>query len=173
MKLSIADLKKVLRYDPITGFFFWEICSRPSGFVIKAGDRAGTEKKNPSRRQIIYLGRRYQEHRLAYAFMTGEWPPKGFDVDHIDEDATNNNWSNLRLATRTQNQWNRSNPPKHNKSGNTGVSWCNTRNKWIAKIYKEGSGIHLGYFNSKEGAVAARLAAEQKYCGEFAPNRRL
>lgn len=33
--------------------------------------------------------------------------------------------------------------------------------------------IYLGVFNNKEDAIKARLQAENKYFGEFAPQRRL
>src|SRR4051812_35075520 len=101
MKLSIEDLKQALDYDPETGWFIWKddgvIRSSPNGRIYP-GDRAGTAGEG--RRQIKHIDRVYRESRLAWAFMTGDWPPKGFDVEHKDEDGTNNKWANLRLATR-------------------------------------------------------------------------
>ena len=41
-------------------------------------------------------------HRLVYQSFVGEIPD-GMDVDHIDEDSTNNNLDNLKLMTKGDN----------------------------------------------------------------------
>lgn len=45
----------------------------------------------------------YQLHRVVYEAVTGEPIPKGLEVNHIDEDITNNKFSNLNLLTRKEN----------------------------------------------------------------------
>ncbi|WP_274853290.1 AP2 domain-containing protein [Bacillus methanolicus] len=52
---------------------------------------------------------------------------------------------------------------KHNKSGHKGVSWMESRQKWRAYIGFKGEQITLGYFDSKEDAIKARIEAEKKY----------
>ena len=62
---------------------------------------------------------------------------------------------------------------KSNTSGITGVSWDKKRNKWIASVYYKRKRVHIGYFINKEDAIRARIEAETKYYGEFAPQRHL
>lgn len=50
-----------------------------------------------------------------------------------------------------------------NKSGVKGVRWNEQRQKWTAHIGFQGKQINLGYFLSKDDAIAARKAAEDKY----------
>ncbi|WP_260443082.1 MULTISPECIES: AP2 domain-containing protein [Listeria] len=48
-----------------------------------------------------------------------------------------------------------------NKSGHTGVAFKD--NKWIARIFVSGKEHHLGTFNTKEEAIAAREKGEELY----------
>ncbi|QPJ28001.1 hypothetical protein IMX23_14440 (plasmid) [Listeria seeligeri] len=48
-----------------------------------------------------------------------------------------------------------------NKSGHTGVAFKD--NKWIARIAISGKEHHLGTFNTKEEAIAAREKGEEMY----------
>lgn len=110
-------------------------------------------------------GRAYQSHRLAWLWMTGEWP--ALQVDHKDTDRRNNRWSNLRLATRTENQWN-ANVRGDNTSGYKGVSRPKGRTKWQAHITLGGRRKYLGTFDTAEDANQAATAARQAAHGEFA-----
>jgi len=94
--------------------------------------------------------------------------PRGKEVDHIDGNRFNNQRSNLRLATSSQNKCNRG-PRKDNKSGLKGVSWHRPLNKWTARIkIPYGKYLHLGLFGSKIEAAKAYNGAAEKYHGEFA-----
>jgi len=94
--------------------------------------------------------------------------PKHLEVDHIDRNPLNNQRSNLRLCTSSQNKCNRG-PRKDNKSGYKGVSWHSQRNKWTARIKTPyGKYLHLGLFSDKLDAVNAYNEAAQKHHGEFA-----
>jgi hypothetical protein len=55
---------------------------------------------------------------------------------------------------------------KNNTSGVTGVK--KRGNKWQAYIEIGGVGINLGYYCEKDGAIAARLEAEDQYQGTWA-----
>ena len=89
-------------------------------------------------------------------------------IDHINGNKLDNRKSNLRPATPSQNAINRHNIPK---SGYIGVYQRN--NKWAARICINYKPIYLGSFNNIEDAIIARLKAEKKYYGEFAPQRHL
>ena len=45
----------------------------------------------------------YLVHRVIYEAFTGEPIPKGYDINHIDENKENNSRSNLELLTHKQN----------------------------------------------------------------------
>ena len=53
---------------------------------------------------IRIRGKAYYSHRLAFLYMTGEWPLE--EVDHIDRNPYNDAWVNLRKATSSLNKWN-------------------------------------------------------------------
>ena len=92
--------------------------------------------------------------------------------DHADRNALNNRKYNLRKATTSENSRNCS-LRINNKYGIIGVNWYKSRLKWVAYINANGKRKNLGYFTEKEDAVKARLEAEAKYFGEFAPQRHL
>lgn len=92
--------------------------------------------------------------------------PKGLEVDHIDGNGLNNQKSNLRLCTHSQNVMNRK-LNKNNKSGIKGVDFHAASRKWRARIRTKTKLIHLGCFLEKEDAVKAYEEAARKYHGEF------
>lgn len=92
--------------------------------------------------------------------------------DHKDRNKLNNRKSNLRQASASENIRNKG-IQSNNTSGFIGVSWNKKSNKYEAYIKPEEKRIRLGYFVNIEDAVRARLHAEAKYFGEFAPQRHL
>lgn len=90
--------------------------------------------------------------------------------DHIDKNPFNNRKQNLRPATAQENARNRS-ISKRNKSGVTGV--YKRGNRWIAAITNNYKTTELGGYINKDDAIIARLQAEAKCFGEFAPQRHL
>ena len=93
------------------------------------------------------------------------------NYDHIDRNELNNRRNNLRLATVKENARNGS-LRSTNTSGIIGVGWRKRYQKWQAQITVDYKNIHLGYFADKD-AIRARLNAEVKYFGEFAPQKHL
>jgi hypothetical protein len=93
-------------------------------------------------------------------------------ADHADRNPFNNRKFNLRNATKSENSINRG-VKSTNSSGFTGVYFKTSINKWVAYLYYNKKQLHLGTFINKHDAVKARLAAEKKYYGEFAPQRHL
>lgn len=89
---------------------------------------------------------------------------RGQMVDHADGDSLNNQRSNLRLCTPSQNNANRRG---YSKSGFKGV-YRSGRNRWQAMIGRNGRPWNLGSFTSPEGAARAYDAAAIKEFGEFA-----
>lgn len=93
-------------------------------------------------------------------------PLPGMQVDHINHDKSDNRRNNLRVVSQNENQWNVG-PTVQNTSGVKGVAWSKRSKKWVAYIYHRGKRYHLGYYDNKENAIAARRAAEEKYYGEY------
>ena len=101
-----------------------------------------------------------------HCFIMGK-PSDGLEVDHIDGNKLNNQKSNLRIATRSQNAMNVG-ITKRNKSGYKGVSWHKCSNKWEVRIRINGKKLHLGLFINKEDAAKAYNDAAKLHHGEFA-----
>lgn len=85
---------------------------------------------------------------------------KGFVVDHIDRNPLNNQKSNLRICTQSENIFN-SPKKKNNKSGYVGVRFYKQINRWEAYIMKNWEKYNLGVFKTKEEAIRARQNGEK------------
>jgi hypothetical protein len=91
--------------------------------------------------------------------------PEGMIADHKNRVRWDNRSTNLRPASKSQNQWNRKDP-KSNTSGHPGVK-STPCGSFTASIQAYGKVIRLGTFTTFELAVEARKAGEVKYHGEF------
>jgi hypothetical protein len=157
--LTRERLISLLSYDKETGVFRWIF----SKGAKKAGSIAGTirhDRTGNTYRQIYIDYKPYPEHRLAWLYMTGEFPKD--QTDHIDGNTLNNKISNLRDVDNSENQKN-SSIGSNNTSGVMGVSWSGTRKKWIAYISVNGVRKTLGSFEDIEKAATVRKQAEIKY----------
>lgn len=157
-RMTQARLKELLHYDPETGWFTWRINTA----VAKPGERAGGGH-GLGYRQMGLDYKKYLEHILAWLYVTGSWPPD--EVDHKNGDKADNRWENLRLATRSQQGYNKPGY-KRNKTGTPGVH--KHGNKFRARLQINGRAIDLGVFNTVEEAVAARRKADEEHLGDFA-----
>jgi len=154
-EITAERLREVLLYDPETGVFRWWVpTSRKSPFRV--GKIAGSYHRD-GYREIRIDKRLYRAHRLAWLYMTDKWPD--LEIDHIDQDGTNNRWFNLRQATRSQNNAN----SRHcrNKCGFKGI--FQNGPSWAAAISPNGRRVYLGSFPTPEAAHAAYVAAVRKY----------
>lgn len=165
VSLTHNQLKYHLHYNPETGIFTW---IRPRAACVKPGAIAGNidiSVKSGSYVGIKIFGIKYKAHRLAWFYMTGEWPQH--DIDHKDTDGLNNKWSNLRKASAVQNAYNRKKSTK-NTSGYKGVSFCKTRRKYRATITVNKKWKLLGYFEEILDAHLAYKNASMSYHREYA-----
>jgi hypothetical protein len=107
----------------------------------------------------------YRLHRIiALAFIPN--PDNKLCVDHVDNDRTNNNVSNLRWVTNQQNDFNRQ-ISSNNTSGVKGVTWHKQKQKWQAQMKINGKSIHIGHYKTLEEAKQARQIKAIELFGEY------
>lgn len=120
--------------------------------------------------KVTIFGKKYQAHRIVWLYMTGDFP--NGCIDHIDRDATNNKWGNLRDVTLMENSKSMS-MSSRNKSGVAGVSWDKKRSCWKAQILANGKYCFLGYFAKEDLDVAAMEVLEARAEHGFHPTHGL
>lgn len=149
--LTQEYLKSILFYDPETGLFVWlkSLSNR-----AKIGTPAGTLRSNGYLKTNID-GQLYYNHRLAWLYMTGEWP--AYNIDHINGIKDNNEWKNLREATHSQNNKNRA---AYGATQDKNIYL--TKGKYTVRVC-------LGTYPTKEEAIAIRdkFLKEFKFEDEF------
>lgn len=155
--VDAGTLRAVLSYDPETGVFTRIVATSN---VIRAGDVAGGHH-NEGYVRISVGNRRYLAHRLAWLYMTGEWPSK--EIDHINGVRSDNRWVNLREATSVENNRNR-----HDYHPFKGTCFHKPNGKWNARLKVNGKHRSLGYYHSREEAHAAYVRAAREVYGKFA-----
>ena len=162
--ITQCELKEVLDYNPDTGVFIWK---KTVGNRAVIGSVAG--HKNNNGYICIKINRKtYKAHRLAYLYMTGNFPENL--IDHINHITDDNRWTNLRDATNSQNQFNKA-KHKNNTSGYKGVSWDTRNKKWRAKIKCMNKTIHIGCYTTPQEAAEAYKKKAIELFGEFAYTR--
>lgn len=167
--LTHEEIKRLVSYDAATGVMTWN--ARPDRDRMWNTRFAGKEigaVHSSGYRYANFCGKVRTAHRLAWFWMTGEWPVG--QVDHINRDRSDNRWENLRLATQHQNSANQG-LRGNNTSGVTGVSWQKKTSKWYAYIKVGYQAINLGTFDTKAEAIAARRKAELKHFGAYSSQK--
>lgn len=112
--ISQDRLKELLTYDPDSGLFY--------AAVTRGKFTAGNAVGSITKRGYVKITADYREylaHRLAFLYMEGKFPAA--EVDHINGVRSDNRWSNMRHATRSQNGQNRQRQSKSN-TGIKGVT---------------------------------------------------
>ncbi len=118
---------------------------------------------------LRFDGRKYFAHRVCFALDHGiEISDLPEQIDHRDTDRTNNRRVNLRAATASTNQMNRSLSTSASTSGLKGVSWHKAHMKWRSSIQVNGKQKHLGLFDDPLEAHAAYVQAANDNFHDFA-----
>lgn len=166
MSLSHARLVEALELDAENGVLIWRIGKR-------RGHSAGQVYIRNKRTALPYwtinfAGRTYKRANLIWFYTHRRWPRKGKEVDHHNRDSLDDRPVNLRLATRAQNNANRS-VFKNNKCGCKGVHFIARKKKprWRAMISIGGKNKSLGHFDSLEAAKFSYEQAARKVYGDF------
>jgi hypothetical protein len=158
---SAEQLREILHYDPETGAFTWRVRRGPT---TPAGSTAGVINGMGYRRIRIGEPGTFAGGRLAWLYMTGEWPTEL--IDHINGNRSDDRWSNLRHASIAQNSTNTRR--KHPLPRGVSLSKCGKRfrarldrSKGFPKVKD------LGTFDTPEEAHGTWLAAARERYGEF------
>lgn len=168
--ITPEELRQLLDYDPETGEFSWAeptqawFASRAhwEAYQLKKANSPPLSAEHSQGYKIGRVGgRMVLAHRAAWAYHFGAWPTE--NIDHINQDRTDNRISNLRDVPQSENAKNQRRR-SNNTSGVTGVYWVSKRKKWAAAISLPGGKcVALGRYVTLEEAAAARKAAEVKY----------
>lgn len=151
--LTASRLRELLHYETDTGVFTRLVKSG----TAKVGDVAGgLDDKGYWRIRVD--GKRYLAHRLAWLYMTGEWPTG--EVDHERGETGDNRWKRLRDGSRSFNQQNQRRAPAGSATGQIGAS--PHRGKFQAQIRVDQKNRYLGVFDTPEAAHAAYVAAKRQ-----------
>jgi hypothetical protein len=160
-RITPEMVRKAFSYDPATG----KLMRLESNNHSAAGTEAGSLNHHGYR--IVNIGgRSFAAHRIIWLHVYGVWPA-GL-VDHVNGCKSDNRISNLRLASYSENGRNRK-PHRTNKTGVLGVAWCLRKDRYMAHIAHQGKKYCLGLFKTVAEATDARVAAEKRLFGEFAP----
>ena len=128
--------------------------------------------KNPYWRKVKYsydgyyyiqlnhnkIKKSYRVHRLIYKFNNPEWDityTPDNEIDHIDNDKSNNNIENLRIVNNSENQ--------QNIHSTKGYTWIKRDNKYRAQIKVNKKQHYLGLHDTIDEARDAYLIAKEKY----------
>jgi len=149
-------LKELLTYNPETGLFVWKV----SRGKKKAGSFAGDICPSTGYSRIVIDYREYRAQKLAWLYVYGIMADD--IIDHINHNRTDNRINNLRNVSIKENLKNKA-KGKNNKSGQVGVCWRKSTNRWRAYIKVDKKCIELGSFVSFSDAVNARKNAEVLY----------
>jgi len=145
--------EEYLSYNKNDGKFTWIKSKQGTPKSSKAGC-----VHNSGYVLIRFNGKYYRAHMIAWLLMTGVWP--NMDIDHINENKSDNRWKNLRLLTRSNNMKNIF-KRKNNKSGITGVCWDKSNKRYEVRITnKDKKSIRIGRFVDLIDATIARFNAE-------------
>jgi len=164
-KITHEQLLHALNYDPETGLFTWRILRGRN--QIKIGDVAGN-RLNTGYVVICYEYQDYLAHRLAWLYMTGEWPKH--HIDHINQVRNDNRFINLRESTASQNLANVARNPR-NTSGFKGVA-LDANGTWrgyVTRNYKQH--CKAGFKTPEEAAAWVKMKRVALH-GEFASDER-
>jgi HNH endonuclease len=167
MAPTAERVRELFEHDPVAGVLRWRI---RTSHRIEVGDIAGHTTSRRGDGQVGIDGGLYQLHCVIWCHVMGEWPV--LEIDHIDQNPSNNKMENLRLATRGQNQQNIRQPQSNNRTGVRGVFWNNQRKMFEARVSVVRVMVHRTFHHTLDDAAHAVRVARVKH-HPFAPDAML
>lgn len=166
---SAAYVRTRLLLDPLTGFLFWKSkkgtdrCTK-SWNARFSGKVAGCADGSYGYWLIGLDFITYQAHRLVWLHYYG-FDPGEMEIDHIDQNKSNNALSNLRLATSSENHCNKP-QPKRSMRPYKGVE-PTASGRFQASIRMNNKRYCLGMFDTAEAARQSYIVAAEKLHKDF------
>lgn len=151
---SKRELDSYLIYRRDSGEFYWTGTYSKNVPALSRADKPQCY----GYRYINIKRVNYMAHIIAWVMHYGYWPSK--TIDHIDRVRSHNWISNLREATREEQQANIIRE-KRGKSGFRGVYWDGRNGNgpdaknWVARIIVKGKVKYIGYYSTPEKASEA------------------
>lgn len=122
-------------YDEASPSLLINLTNRGSA---RAGQPSGASSNNEGYLQTKLNGKEYKTHRIIWELHYGEIQV-GQEIDHINGARHDNRIANLRLATRSQNNQNRSKHKNGNRNLPKGImAHRQVKNYYIARITVDG-----------------------------------
>ncbi len=147
-------LKSMFDYNPETGMLIWRKHEQGLRNSHRFVGKDVGHKTTRGYWMVTILGKKYWCHRLIWKYHHGYDP---HEIDHINQNKSDNRIENLRDVTRTENNKNIRRRPK---SGTVGVYFSKQSSSWCAQITVDKKTRNLGTYNTKAEAIAARRGAE-------------
>ena len=148
---TIQYVRQRIELDPITGRLYWRYSPcLPQRWNSRWAGKPALSSFSQGYLSGSLLNRKTYAHRVVFALYYGRWPVG--EVDHIDGNRANNHPSNLREATKRQNQLN-----SRSRDGSTSRYRCVYRQngKWRVQANVDGRKVHVGVFDDESEAAAA------------------
>lgn len=151
--LTKDELMKLLRYEAKTGHLYW--ISKGTAKTRVIGTRVGSLCKTSGYRLVGINKHVYREHHLVWLLFNDKFPDGV--IDHINHDKADNRIENLRDISQSENTRNQS-ARRNTSSGEQGIWYCKTRQRWIAEIKLNGKKVFQSKFPDATSAMIAREA---------------
>jgi len=163
--LTVDEITRRLHVDLDTGVCIWKDATKHHRPLVgrEAGSPRLQQHTGKSYWVIKINGIPYKRSQIVLAVATGRWPTD--TVDHIDGDSLNDQASNLRHATVTQNAWN------HKRRAKKADTPMGVRRlisgRFQARIAVNKQQRIIGVFDTVEAAEAAYQQARKESFGAF------
>lgn len=136
--------KKEVPIEQVRGYFGYN----PETGILTRNEIPVGHKSDKGYLIVGWNKKIWKIHRLAWAHFYGVWPVN--DIDHKDQDKTNNKIKNLQEITRSENIM-KGNIYSNNTSGHRGICFDKSRNKWMVRLDRK----LIGRYSTLEEAIAA------------------
>lgn len=153
---SQEELKNLFLYDENSGRLYWRVTNSPRA---KKGSVAGHKLHSRQSIQVRVNKKLLFAHRIIWVLVHGALDDTKV-IDHINGCPSDNRLSNLRVVTQSENLRN-SSLQRNNTSGCNGVNFEAKKNRWRARLQRDGRTVHLGYFPTYEEACEARKRGDK------------